>query len=357
MMNKTRIIWIIAIVMALVAFFLLLNRSKTTFSDTEKAFAVEDTATITKIFMANRIDQQVTLQRLQPGTWQVNKEFMVSKPVIGMFLNTLKNIAVKEPVPTAAQNNILKLMAPNAVKVEIYQTVPRFTLFGKKFLQHEAKTKVFYVGDATRDNMGTYMLMEGSDLPFITYLPGLRGFISTRFSPRYEDWRDHSIFSQRMSEIAAITLEFPETPEQSYKVINNPQGPELIQLASNQRLMAFDTLKMVSFLNSFSNIKYEAFLNYLPKAKIDSVIQSVPFHIITVTDQAGKSTTIKTFHMRMGGESVDENGDPMPFDRDRMYALVNEGKDFVLVQFFTFDKITRPLGYFLGMELSDGKRY
>ena len=51
--------------------------------------------------------------------------------------------------------------------------------------------------------------------------------------------------------------------------------------------------------------------------------------------------------MRMGGESVDENGDPMPFDRDRMYALVNEGRDFVLVQFFTFDKITRPLGYFL----------
>lgn len=347
MKNKNRIIWIVAIVMAFMAFFLLLNRSNTTFKDEERAFAVEDTATITKIFMANRIDQAVTLQRLESGKWQVNKEFMVSKPVITMFLNTLKNVSVKEPVPTAAKNTVLKLMASNAVKVEIYQTVPRFTLFGKKFLMHEAKTNVFYVGDATQDNMGTYMLKEGSDMPFITYLPGLRGFISTRFSPRYEDWRDHSIFKKRMSEIATVTLEFPETPEQSYKVINKATGPQLIHLSTNQPLMAFDTLRMVSFLNSFSNINYEAFLNYLPKPKIDSITQSVPFHIITLTDNTGKTTSIKTFHMRMGGESVDENGDPMPFDRDRMYALVNEGKDFVLVQFFTFDKITRPLGYFL----------
>jgi hypothetical protein len=353
---NNRIIWIIAIVLAFSAFFLILNRSKTTFSDAEKDFAVEDTAIITKIFMANRLNQQVTLKRLAPGTWQVNNEFLVSKPVIGMFLNTIKNVAVKEPVPVAAKNNILKIMAPNAVKVEIYQIVPRFRLFGKSFFSHETRTKVYYVGDATQDNMGTYMLMEDSEIPFITFLPGLRGFISSRYSPRYEDWRDHSIFSSPMNEIASVTLEFPEFTDQSYRVDNKGEVPVLIPLITNQPVSAYDTLRMISFLNSFGNIKYEAFLNYLPKQKIDSVIRTVPFHIITVTDKAGKKTAIKTFRMHLGGMSFDENGDPMPYDRDRMYALVNDGKDFVLIQFYVFDKIIRPLGYFLRQEPTPGKK-
>ena len=39
----------------------------------------------------------------------------------------------------------------------------------------------------------------------------------------------------------------------------------------------------------------------------------------------------------------DEVGEPLKYDVDRMYALVNDGKDFAIIQYYTFGKIL--LGY------------
>jgi hypothetical protein len=44
---------------------------------------------------------------------------------------------------------------------------------------------------------------------------------------------------------------------------------------------------------------------------------------------------------------VDEKGRSIPYDLDRLYALVNNGQDFTLIQFLVFDKILRPKAYFL----------
>jgi hypothetical protein len=41
------------------------------------------------------------------------------------------------------------------------------------------------------------------------------------------------------------------------------------------------------------------------------------------------------------------NGLPVMFDRDRMYAFVNGGSDLVLVQYFVFSRISRPIDWFL----------
>jgi hypothetical protein len=65
-----------------------------------------------------------------------------------------------------------------------------------------------------------------------------------------------------------------------------------------------------------------------------------------VTDTNGISKTVKTFHKKSGYNETDYNGKPLPYDLDRAYALVNDGKDFTLIQFFVFDKILKPLKYF-----------
>jgi hypothetical protein len=44
---------------------------------------------------------------------------------------------------------------------------------------------------------------------------------------------------------------------------------------------------------------------------------------------------------------MDDFGNAAPYDRDRLYALVNDGKDFTLVQYFVFDKILRPMSFFM----------
>ena len=111
-------------------------------------------------------------------------------------------------------------MAVIAVKVEIYQQVYRINLFDRiKLFRHEKLTKTFYVGDDTSDNMGTYMLMEGSKEPFVMVIPSFRGFLSTRFIPDEDIWRDQTIFKIRLKDIQSVKMEFPLTPDSSF-IIN-----------------------------------------------------------------------------------------------------------------------------------------
>ena len=63
------------------------------------------------------------------------------------------------------------------------------------------------MGNATKDSSGTFMLKEGSDQPYIVYIPGFRGYISTRFTADPEDWRDHVIFNNSMADIQSLIIE------------------------------------------------------------------------------------------------------------------------------------------------------
>jgi hypothetical protein len=109
---------------------------------------------------------------------------------------------------------------------------------------------------------------------------------------------------------------------------------------------------VLSFLTSFADIRFEALLeNQVDKNFIDSVITSTPKTIITLTDRAGKVNEIKIFKKKGFAGMYDENGMAMePMDLDRAYAVVNNGGDFVLIQYYVFDSVTRTLSYLLGKE-------
>jgi hypothetical protein len=100
-------------------------------------------------------------------------------------------------------------------------------------------------------------------------------------------------------------------------------------------------------LTAFSKINFEALLNDMHPARIDSLISGTPFHIITLTKKTGEEQEVKTYHKPAQPGEINYLGEPVLYDRDRFYASLNDGQDFVLIQFYVFDKITRPLDYFL----------
>ena len=278
------------------------------------------------------------------------KKYPAQKFNIEMLLSTIHDLQVKEPVPISARNNIIRQMAANSVKVEIYQEKFRINLFNKiRLFPHEKLTKVYYVGGATQSNRGTYMLMEKSREPFITFLPGLRGFVTPRYMPIEKYWRDYSVFKKNFREIRSVRMEFPTMPAESFILNNKPGGRlQLLSLDGNHEISNFDTLRMMNFLASFSKIDFEAILNDLDKHKKDSVLSSAPFAIISLTDTTMNTSTVKIFHRSAYPGEVDINGKPLPYDLDRAFAQVNNGQDFVVIQFLVFDKILRPQSYFIG---------
>ncbi|MCX6273394.1 MAG: DUF4340 domain-containing protein [Bacteroidetes bacterium] len=348
-MKKNRVVIILTLLLAVTAAILLFSRNSSTLKKETTNFAVDDTATITRIFMADKASHTVELARSDSGGWRVNKQYCVRPDAIEILLKTMLNVDVMEPVAKSSRNTILKRIASSGVKVEVYQHVFRIDLFGWiQLFPHEKRTRVYYVGSATPDNLGTYMIMEDTDIPYITFIPGFRGFISVRYSPRIEDWRDHTVFNTAIADIKSVRIDHVEVPGFSLEVDRaGERAFSLKSLYSGKAISDYDTMKVLEFLSAFSNIKFEALVNGFSRQKVDSILGSKPFHIITLTQKNGKVITVKTFHrVNPDGES-EVDGSQVPYDRDRMYAQINDRKELVLIQFFVFDYIVKPISDFL----------
>lgn len=346
-MNKNRILIITTIILAVLAAVLFYSRSNTTINSKISDFSVPDTASITKIFLADKENQTILLEKASDGIWKLNKKYDAHPENMQIFLQTLTNIQLREPVAKAAHNNIIGFLAVKSTKVEIYQIKHRISLGKFKFFPHEKLTKTFYIGDATMDNTGTFALMEGAKAPVVIYVPGLRGFISTRFSTSESDWRTHTVFNKKLPDIKSIKVEFLTQPEESYIVENvNNQHLKLIRLKDNQEINGYDTLRLVSFVNAFRKINYETLLNDMEPSRRDSIMQAAPMHRITLETKTGQTQSIRTFVRLLPQPEVDVfDGSVITYDMDRLYGYVND-EDFVTIQFFAFDKVLLPLSMF-----------
>jgi hypothetical protein len=114
----------------------------------------------------------------------------------------------------------------------------------------------------------------------------------------------------------------------------------------------FYTLLWLNFVTSFKVLRYESLLNNKIVADYIDSIASLPMaHIITLKETDGDEFIVRTY--RKGGisEIYDNEGAALePFDLDRLYAFINDDKDFVLIQYFVFDKVLRTASYLQGRE-------
>lgn len=348
MKKNNRITIIIAAVLVVIAGVLIWNnRYISTNRGEDSDFQIWDTASVTKIYLADRKDKESLLERQEKG-WILNGTFVANPKQVEYLLTTLYKIRIKMPVSKASHNNIVKQMASQSTKVEIYQNVPRINLFNRvKLFYHEKRTKVFYVGDATMDNSGTFMLKEGADKAYIVYIPSFRGFITTRFTANPDDWRDHTVFRESLADIQSVSVEFREDPEGSFRIDNMGKYQyKLTRLCDNKEL-PYDTLKVVNFLSSFKDLRFEAlFTNTLPQERIDSIVGSPYVHKIQLVANDGAFQEMTTFRKLVLNGVTDMGGEYGDVDRDRMYAVVNNGEDFVLIQNYVFDKVLHDVRYY-----------
>jgi len=251
-------------------------------------------------------------------------------------MKTFSRIDVRSPVPKAAFNNVVKQIATGATKVEIYQG-------GDK------PSKIYYVGGATLDHQGTYMILETegvkSTAPFVMHIPGNYGYLSSRFFTEGQQWRDPIVFRYLPEEIKSITVNYHEMTDASF-VINNVDGQFAMSDFGSNEPLSINSDILNEYISRYQRIYYEMIDIESPQNKIDSTIASAPFFSIEVTDFIGGSNKIVVYHMPNFRGIANEKGDLYPYDVDRMYGYLNNDL-FTYIQFATFDKLTLPKRYFL----------
>jgi len=347
-MKRHRVSIILLLILLIIVAFILTTRSRGTLRGKNSTFAVRDTTSITRIFLADKNNNTVKIERSANGTWLVNDRFEANPPMIQMMLKTLAQIDIKSPVAKSARNNVIRRLAAKSVKVEIYQHMYRIDLFDMiKLLPHEKLSRTYYVGDATQNNNGTFMLMEGCEDPYIVNIPGFRGFVASRYSALEADWRSHNIFRFRVPEISSVLVKFNEKPTNSFFIQNrNNQRFELATLTDNQPVAGYDTMKVVEYLSKFRNLNFESLLDDMNQSRHDSLLAATPTYEIKLVDKSGTTHTLKAWKRKAAIGQFDMRGNQMEWDMDRMYALVDDSKYFVDIQYFVFGEVFVPVQWF-----------
>jgi len=342
-MKKNNAFIIIALLLTALAVYLVINNNSSTLNVEKTSFAVEDTTAITKLFLADKNGHVVTLNRVSATEWNVNGNYPARQDGINTLLATIKKVEMKAPIGIKARENILKDLAARGIKIEIYT-------------DDDEPLKVYYVGGSTPDNGGTYMALEDdgdfSD-PYITHIPGFNGYLTTRYIVLDYKWRSSAIFKNPYTEINSVKLEYFQKPDDSFEILKNESGAIVLKsLKFNTALSNFDSIAVKEYLVNYNNIHFEAFEKLKAETR-DSILASPKFFKISLTDKNGKTTTVTAYPIKAKPGAVDLNGKPIDYDPDRMYAQINDESDLALIQYFTFDKLMKPLSWF---EIDPGVR-
>lgn len=351
-MKKRNIIIIAGVALVcIVALVVALQGSrKATF---KQNYHIEDTASITRIFLADKQEHEVLLTREGDSTWMVDNKYEANQPLVDLFLETLHSMRIRQQVNRNAVPTVIKDLSARAIKVEVYQRVPFINWFGGRLqlFKHEKLTRTYYVGRETKDMLGSYMFREGDKVPCVIYIPGFRGFLTPRFVTDPLKWRSHTIVDLDAKSIARIELEIPAEESESFAVVNNGAGFDMELLEGHRKVMAFDTARMAAFIASFTWLNFDEFASIVPNSN-DSSLVGTPRTILRITDTAGTTREVCTYTKYVNPNDIDVIPDSdmyESFDVNRLYAIIDR-KDTVLIQYHVFDNILQPASYFLGAD-------
>ena len=304
---------------------LIWQQQKNTLKSVANDFTIENTTEIEQIYFADRYGNEVVLNKLDQQ-WLVNGNHNIRNGALETFFSTLEKMKIKHPVSESMHNSVIKSLASEGVKVELY--TKRKQLY-----------KTFYVGGETADFLGTYMMIEGAKKAYVIHIPGFNGFLAPRFNIdgrkiSSDLWRTRKIFED--SKIDSIQLLNYESPIKNFTL----DAVNCNILYGNNQKQQIDSSSCANYLKQLQKVNCEGFANDLNKQ--DSLLASPAFYTLTVYYNNGTEETLDIYHKKpKRKEYQDTEGKPLKHDVDRLYAF--DGKDMLLIQYYVFNPIFQPM--------------
>ncbi len=346
-MRKTILYLVVLALLGFGIYYFIFSNSGSPYSISEAGFAIKDTASIGKIFIVSNDGESVLVERTNAG-WIVNKQYKAMPSTLNLILTTFTQQVPLYPVTQKALDNVIKVLSTDATKVEVYDRA------GKKM-------KVFYVGGASVNNTGTNMLVEGAHQPYVVQVPGFNGYITARYTTRISDWRDRTVFNIPDYEIKSVSVQYFDKPINSFVV--NRDKDSIVAVQADKQVMtgleAFNARRARTYLKYFANVNCEGYLNGLQD--MNEAIRTAPKDFaIDITGMHGQHEHADVYFMALNKRSknvtVHNEDVPDDYDPDRMYAVINEYKDTVLVQRFAFRNILHKAYEFYQKDAAPGPK-
>jgi hypothetical protein len=334
-LKKNIIYLLLFVAIAFSVYWFVIKPGSSTLNTYERNFAIEDTASIGKIFIANMGGLKNTLQR-QGNQWTLNNTSMASKEIVNLILSTLKRMEVRYPVSGKELNTVIKEMAGENKKVEVYN-------------KKGDLIRAFYVGGVPTDNIGNFMLIEGSKTPFVVSIPGFVGTLETRFAVRENDLKKRAVIEIPFQSLAQIDVNYMSTPDSSFSI--NVESRDSFKVFNSKNKISIAVSKqnkqrLFDYIDFLKQVNCEAFEN--ERSNKENILKKGSFATITIRKRNNEVLSVDLYRKdvdRSTTQQFDNKGNAMLFDSDRFYGLINN-KDFVLLQDYHFGKLLRSINYF-----------
>jgi hypothetical protein len=338
-MNKRATVIVIIALLLLSGAALYLHFSKksgTTSGDPSRDFAYKDTASITRIFIADKEGSKSEIKRTREG-WVVNDKYPCRGEAILNLMEVIRNVEVKMPVPRQAKEPVIRIMSAAALKVEIYKA--------------DELVKQYYVGHETLDGEGSYMLLTDLETgknfpdPYVCFIPGFQGYLQPRYIAKENEWRDRLVINYIPPQISKVEMLHTGAPDSSFTI-------ELI--STNQfkvtdgrgREIAFEESQVKQYLAYLQNLSYEGLITNLNPRLQDSLAKAGPFAELTISARPLRKDAFQFFRKSFAGMFDPEIGVKYDYDPDRLYMRFNSGREWAICQYFVFGKILQNSSYF-----------
>ncbi|MDG1432995.1 MAG: DUF4340 domain-containing protein [Saprospiraceae bacterium] len=341
-MKRTLILLILFLVLGTGAYFLVKNKDNSSTTSWNEAgdFAVDNVDEIYKIFIADRQDYRVLLER-KNGYWTYNKKFKAKNTQINDLLNTIRGVRMKYTTPRGAEDNMRKNLATSGVKVEIYD-------------KNDNKLKVYYVGGSTANSLGTYYIMEGSTEPYVMHIPSFQGMLKGKFMKQDDDWKDLIMYGEQVEDIQSVSVAYPKQKSKSFIIDRKGAGEYAVKpFYEGTPKIEKPVLNAAveKYLTGYSVMMAEAFEN--KNSLRDSIVNTLPFASISITNTQGNTKVGRLFPI----PQLDQYGNPVLSTgvgmkgKQSIYRYFADYKDeygdsFRLVQHRNFERLFWSYDYF-----------
>lgn len=335
MKNKSTLYLVLAvIVLSVLAYFVMKQDAEQGGVKAMSDFAIENTDKIDKIIITESNRNKAELELID-GEWRLNNEFKARPENVKLLLKTFKNIKVQTSVSTGLKKTIVNNMASRYKKVEIFES-------GKL-------SKTYYVGSATKDHYGTYMLLEKngrkSSEPYVMHIPGFNGYLESRFYTNENDWKYSGVFDYDPLSIKSIKVKHTNNPEESYQVLQEDKKVTLANL-DGTKIADFNHSLAENYLLIYEKIFFNRIAEF-SEAKVDSIQALSPLYQIEVEDREGNTKSMNFVYKKNDNDEIDEvTGEQILYDPNYLLGYYPNEKEILVFQYYNLGNIFAKKSYF-----------
>ncbi len=223
----------------------------------------------------------------------------------------MHQIRIQQPVSLSSTENVIRSLSTTGVKVEIYSN--------KEIL------KTYTIGHETANHLGTYMLLDGSNEPFIMHIPSFNGYLTPRYGIQGQiieekNWRKRTVFNIKENTINNISINNLLEPNKSFSLQLYPT--RLYDFSG--KLIDFNNQSIINYINNLKTVNCESF-----KDNNSNINLKNQLHELIINND-----TLRTYAI---GDSKNKKKEES-FNVERMYATINN-KELMLIQNYVFNKV------------------